>query len=247
MFDELHVTAVIPARNEASAISHVLNDIHKLNLSEDSPVIDRIIVCDNGSSDNTATIARAQGAQVTYESEPGYGAACQSALSKVANTDVVVFIDADASLQIDETKELLQAITCGADLAIGVRAPHWQQHGAMSLPQKWGNAIAGAMIRWMWNVPVSDLGPFRAIRFGALQQLDMQDRSFGWTVEMQVKAIQASVPMIEVPVHYRKRIGESKISGTFSGVVGAAIGIISTIIKLAANPPSARKKQELNQ
>lgn len=237
MFNKLHVTVVMPARNEALAISHVLNDIHKLNSADGSAIIDDIIVCDNGSSDNTATIARAQGAQVVHQPVPGYGAACLSALSKIGSTDVVVFIDADASLQIDETRDLLRAITNGADLAIGTRSSHWQQPGAMSWPQRWGNAIAGTMIRWMWNVPVSDLGPFRAIRYGALRQLDMQDRSFGWTVEMQVKAIQFGIPMIEVPVHYRKRIGQSKISGTLTGVVGAAIGIISTIVKLAANPP----------
>lgn len=238
MFGKLHVTAVIPALNEARAISHVLNDIHKLYNDEGLFIIDHVIVCDNGSSDNTATIARTLGAQVTYEPEPGYGAACLSALSKVYKTDVVVFIDADASLQIDETTELLSAIINGADLAIGARLPKLQQPGAMSLPQKWGNVIAGSMIRWMWHVPVTDLGPFRAIRYEALRQLNMQDRSFGWTVEMQVKAIQHGIPMIEVPVHYRKRIGQSKISGTFMGVVGAAIGIISTIIKLATNPPT---------
>jgi glycosyltransferase involved in cell wall biosynthesis len=163
MFNKLKITAVIPARNESSAIAYVLNDIHKLNNDDGSPIFDSVIVCDNASNDNTATVAMALGAQVSYEPEQGYGAACLSALSRIYSTDIVVFIDADASIQIDETKALLKVITNGADLAIGARHLSWQQHGAMTLPQKWGNALAGFMIQLIWNVPVSDLGPFRAI------------------------------------------------------------------------------------
>ncbi len=241
MFRQNHIVAVVPARDEAPSIGQVIADITAIQNITGEPVFDRVLVCDNGSSDATGAIAQAHGAEVVYEPIPGYGAACLKALSRVSDTDIVVFIDADQSLDISEAPALIEALCNGTDLAIGSRPRALQAAGSMTLPQRFGNWLASLLIRLIWGVSVTDLGPFRAIRWTALNALDMQDRSFGWTVEMQVKAIQFGLRMIEVPVHYRKRLGQSKISGTVSGVVGAGVGIISTIIKLALHPlPSAR-------
>jgi len=236
MFRRNHIVAVVPARDEALSIAKVIADITAIRNITGEPVFDRVLVCDNGSSDATGAIAQAYGAEVVYEPTPGYGAACLKALSYVSDTDIVVFIDADQSLDISEAQSLIAALCNGADLAIGSRPRALQAAGSMTLPQRFGNWLASLLIRLIWGVSVTDLGPFRAIRWAALNRLEMQDRSFGWTVEMQVKAIQIGLSMVEVPVHYRKRLGQSKISGTFSGVVGAGFGIVSTIIKLAFNP-----------
>jgi len=236
MYKNRHVVAVIPARDEALSVGGVIDDIKALSNEKGISVFDRILVCDNASVDGTASIASTHGAEVIYQSQAGYGIACLTALSLIEHTDIVVFIDADASLQIDESIALLDAIEDGADLVIGAREPALQQAGSMTPPQRFGNLLASLLIRIIWQKSVSDLGPFRAIRFSSLQQLQMQDRSFGWTVEMQVKAIQHGMSMVEVPVHYRRRTGRSKISGTVRGVVGAGIGIFSTIFRLAVRP-----------
>ena len=238
MFRQNHIVAIVPARDEAASIGLVLTDITAIRNQTGEPVFDRVLVCDNGSSDTTGAIARAHGAEVVYEPIPGYGAACQKALSGVSDTDIVVFIDADRSLDISEALKLIAALCDGADLVIGSRPRALQAAGSMTLPQRFGNWLASLLIRLIWGVAVTDLGPFRAVRWQALNRLEMQDRSFGWTVEMQVKAIQLGLRMAEVPVHYRKRLGQSKISGTVSGVIGAGFGIVSTIVKLAFNPLS---------
>ncbi len=234
MYNDQQVVAIIPARDEASSIAKVVSAVRQLG--HQIPLFDRVLVCDNASIDDTAIIARKYGAEVIHQSQPGYGIACLTALGLIEQTDIVVFIDADASLDIGESISLLKAIDTGADLAVGRRIKAWQQTGSMTLPQQFGNYLASRLIRLIWQIPVHDLGPFRAIRFEALQQLDMQDTAFGWTVEMQVKAIQHELSMIEVPVHYYRRTGHSKISGTIYGVIGAGVGIFSTIFKLALNP-----------
>jgi len=245
MFNNHHVVAVVPARDEAPSIAKVVRDIRVVTSTDGSPLFDRIVVCDNASTDDTANVARAEGAEVIFEVHPGYGAACLTALSQVEQTDIVVFIDADQSLKIDQAIDLVNAICDGADLVIGCRPRELQEAGSMTLPQRFGNVIASLLIRLIWQVPVSDLGPFRAIRFNALQKLEMQDRGFGWTVEMQVKAIQHGLHMVEVPVHYRRRVGRSKISGTVNGVVFAGIGIISMIFKLALAKPLSKVSRPL--
>jgi glycosyltransferase involved in cell wall biosynthesis len=236
MYNGNHICAVIPARDEAPAIAGVINDLKKLEF------IDRIIVCDNGSSDDTAKIALTTGVEVITQPIPGYGYACMQAISIIDKTDVVLFVDADASLQLDESPRLLDGIDSGADIVIGTRIKKWQQTGSMTMPQRFGNNIASLMINLIWQYRVSDLGPFRAIRFDVLKKLEMGEKRFGWTVEMQVKAIQYGLQMVEVPVHYQRRIGRSKISGTLKGVIGAGIGIIGTIIKLAIRQPSRHKQ-----
>lgn len=237
MYKDQQVVAIIPARDEALSIGSVIEDIIALRNRDGSAMIDRIIVCDNASIDDTGNIARNHCAEVVSEAETGYGRACLAALKRIDFTDIVLFIDADASLKISESSALLAALDSGADLAIGFRVAELRQKHSMTLPQLFGNYLATALIRFIWSKNVTDLGPFRAIRYDALLLLDMQERRFGWTVEMQVKAIQHSLKMVEIPVHYRRRLGQSKISGTLRGVVGAGVGIISTIFKLAMNPP----------
>ena len=222
-----HCCAVLPARDEAPGIAQVIQDLRGTGL------FDRIIVCDNGSTDDTAVEAREAGAEVVHHPEPGYGGACLRALAEIKQTDIVVFVDADNSLRIDEAAGLIESIHRGADLAIGARVKAWREKGSMTLPQTFGNWLACWLIAMIWRQRITDLGPFRAIRFDALSRLDMQDQRFGWTVEMQVKAIQQGLSTVEVPVHYRRRIGQSKISGTVRGVVAAAQDIIGTILKLA--------------
>lgn len=196
-------------------------------------LVDHIIVCDNGSTDRTAEIARAGGAQVVLETQPGYGAACQAALDAAPEqTDIFVFVDADYSVVADELPELIHPVINGADLVIGSRTLGHCERGALSLPQRYGNHLASVLIGLFWRARVSDLGPFRAITKEALRAIDMQDRQFGWTVEMQIRALQLSQTMVEIPVSTRKRVGKSKISGTVKGVIGASRGILGTIFKL---------------
>lgn len=246
MFNKKEVIAVIPARDEALAIGGVIDDIRSLCKEDGNRIFDRILVCDNASVDETESIAKCHGAEVIHQARTGYGIACLTALSLIDETDIVVFIDADASLQIDEAMSLLAAIELGADIVIGARIRKWREKQSMTLAQSVGNTIASLLIRLIWQVAVSDLGPFRAIRYSALQQLDMQDRNYGWTVEMQVKAIQHGLNMVEVPVHYRQRLGRSKISGTIRGVIGAGLGIFSTIFKLAL-PAFSKSSSELRR
>lgn len=197
-----------------------------------SPLVDRVIVCDNDSTDNTAEIARKGGALVTFEQERGYGAACLSALSADVSKDIIVFVDADHSVVASELPSLLQPILNGADLVVGSRTLGHTEKGALSVPQRAGNRVASVLIHLLWGQKVTDLGPFRAITNTALNSLCLCDRQFGWTVEMQVRALQESLILAEVPVSTRQRIGKSKIGGTVKGVVGASHGILGTIAKL---------------
>jgi glycosyltransferase involved in cell wall biosynthesis len=242
MYKGLQVCAVVPARDEAEAIGAVVAALNAGGL------VDRIIVCDNGSRDATAAIARGLGAETVEEPCAGYGAACQGALSAIGHCDVVVFVDADDSLQLDEMPALLDAIADGADLAVGVRARARCEKGSMTVAQQLGNRVASRLIRLIWRQPVSDLGPFRAIRFEQLDQLRLRDRRFGWNVEMQIRAIQHRLKCVEVPIHYRRRIGRSKISGTPRGVALAAYDMIGTILWLAVKPaPDNRPDQSTDQ
>jgi glycosyltransferase involved in cell wall biosynthesis len=236
-----NLVAVIPARDEALSITQVVSAIKTLESDDGLPLFERIVVCDNASTDNTASLAKVAGAEVVTELTRGYGSACLAALAQIHAADIVVFFDADASLNINNTHDLLAAIDQGADLVIGARTPAKREPGSMTPAQLFGNWLAGRLIRVIWKKPVSDLGPFRAIRFDALQRLQMQDKKFGWTVEMQVKSIQYQFNMVEVAVEYRRRIGQSKISGTLTGTLGAGYGTITTIIKLALNPPVFEK------
>lgn len=220
------IGVVIPALDEEAAIGRVVADIPDW--------VDDIVVADNGSSDRTAEVARAAGARVVAAPERGYGAACQAAIAAIANPDILVFVDGDYSDRPSEMGALVDPIARGeADLALGSRIESASLSGALQPHQRFGNWLACRIIRRFWGVSYEDLGPFRAIRRDSLQQLAMTDRGYGWTVEMQIKAIMAGLAHVEVPVTYRPRIGVSKISGTLRGSVQAGITILGVVFRLA--------------
>jgi glycosyltransferase involved in cell wall biosynthesis len=220
----LRIALIIPALDEELAIGPLLEEV-------DRTLVDEIIVGDNGSRDATAAIARERGATVVPVAERGYGAACAGALSAMSDDiDVVVFMDADGSDDPAEMRALLAPIERNeADLVIGARTRI--DRGALTPQQRFGNWLATRLIVLIYDHHYTDLGPFRAIRRELLERIRMRDRRYGWTVEMQVRALQLGARVAEVPVRYRKRVGKSKISGTVTGVVKAGWGILWTIAK----------------
>ena len=230
MYRNLTVGAVIPARDEQDNIGPVVEAILNLRTPQGHPVVDDVVVCDNGSTDETALQARKAGARVVVERRAGYGPACLAAIAALQDIDVVLFVDGDQSVDVGQSVDLLDAIAEGADLAVGSRTLGRSERGALSAPQRAGNFVASQMIRLLWGCPVTDLGPFRAIRSDALRRLDMRATAYGWTVEMQVKAIQSRMRLVETPVDTRRRrFGKSKVGGNIRGVMGASAGILSTI------------------
>jgi glycosyltransferase involved in cell wall biosynthesis len=234
----LRVAVVIPARNEEASIGLVLQEIPRA-------AVTAIIVVDNGSSDRTAEVARAGGARVVHETEPGYGAACLAGLAHVDDSvDVVVFLDADYSDHPGDLPLLLAPIASGeADFVIGSRVLGRPERGALPWNQRWGNRVACALLRTLYGARISDMGPFRAIRRDALASLAMRDRTFGWNAEMQAKAAIAGLAVREVPVRYRPRVGKSKISGTLSGTLRAGGKIIGTILVYYPHYRRARRSR----
>ncbi|GJM02982.1 MAG: glycosyl hydrolase [Rhodomicrobium sp.] len=225
MLKDKFISVVIPALNEENAIGDVIRDLPMW--------IDQIIVSDNGSNDNTAAVAEQLGAQVVFELEPGYGSACLKGLSAVdQRVDVIAFIDGDYSDFPEDIHKIVDPIVAGeADFVLASRAKGLVQKGALTPAQKFGNWLATWLMRRIWAAPYSDLGPFRAIDAALLERLAMEDRNYGWTIEMQIKAVLAGARILEVPARYRQRIGVSKISGTISGSVKAGYKILHTIWK----------------
>ena len=233
MYRGLTVGVVVPARDEEANVGAVVGELLALRGDGGGALVDDFVVCDNGSTDATAQRAREAGARVVREETAGYGVACLTALGTLRPVDVVLFTDGDRSFVAGQCVGLLDAIAAGADLAVGSRALGRREPGALSPPQILGNRLAGFLIRALWGERVTDLGPYRAIRAGALRRLDMRDRAYGWTVEMQVKAIQHRLRIVEVPVDtVRRRFGVSKVGGTVRGVIGASIGILWMIARL---------------
>ena len=221
------IAVIIPAYNEEAAIGKVLEAIPR-------SLVKQVIVVDNGPTDGTAARALQVGAELVREPRRGYGQACLSGIGALKSIDIVVFLDGDYSDYPEEMEALLTPIEQGtADLVIGSRTLGEREKGALLPQARFGNALATWLIRRLFGVQYSDLGPFRAIRFDTLQRLRMEDRNFGWTVEMQVKAARLGVQIVEVPVRYRRRIGTSKISGTLSGAVRAGYKILWTIFRFA--------------
>lgn len=223
------ISVIIPAFNEENGIGQVLNEIPKNLVRE-------VVVVNNASTDSTEKIAREGGAIVLREPISGYGRACLKGINYLIETvpqpDVVVFLDADHSDYPEEMEALIQPITqeC-VDLVIGSRVLGQKETGAMTPQQIFGNWLATRLLKLFYGIKFTDLGPFRAIRFSSLIELDMQDKTYGWTVEMQLKAAKRKMKCVEVPVRYRKRIGFSKISGTLKGTVLAGYKILYTIFK----------------
>jgi glycosyltransferase involved in cell wall biosynthesis len=226
----MNIVAVIPAYNEAQAISYVVRGLCELRDSNGAPLLNRVIVTNNGSDDATAALAQQAGAYVVTEARRGYGYACMAGIAAAPDADILLFVDGDHSIVYSETAALLAPLFEGADLVIGARVN--VERGAMTAPQRFGNALACALSRLIWGIPITDLGPFRAITRHALTRLHMEDMTYGWTVEMQLKAFQQGQQVVEVPVSLRCRIGQSKVSGTVRGVLGAGIGIFSMIGKI---------------
>jgi glycosyltransferase involved in cell wall biosynthesis len=227
----LIVDVVIPALDESLSLPLVLADLPRA-------LVRHVVVADNGSTDGTGAVAAAAGCVVAFEPRRGYGSACLAGLAWLrassAPPEVVVFLDADHSDHADELPSLLAPIAEGrADLVVGSRATGIREQGALLPQQRVGNAVAALLIRALYGASVTDLGPFRAIRWEALERIGMADRGYGWTAEMQVKAFAAGLRYAEVPVSYRRRVGRSKIAGTLRGTVGAGIKIVATILRHA--------------
>ncbi|MEL6827174.1 MAG: glycosyltransferase family 2 protein [Pseudomonadota bacterium] len=227
---------IIPALNEEAAIGGVVDSIiHQ---------VDRVIVVDNGSTDQTAERAAQAGADVIHVAQPGYGRACLAGVAAAADCDLLIFMDGDGADDPADLASLMRPILRGeADLVIGSRTLGRTEIGALTLPQRWGNALATSLMHVFWNGPFTDLGPFRAIRRSAYQRLAMQAPTFGWTVEMQVRALKQHLRCTEVPVAYRRRIGVSKKSGTVKGVVLAGAYILGTIFRETLWPATQSVKR----
>ncbi|RMG29304.1 MAG: glycosyltransferase family 2 protein [Bacteroidetes bacterium] len=226
------IQVIIPAYNEEASIGKVLADLPR-------EVVGEVIVVSNASTDATEERAAEAGATVLREERKGYGYACLKGLDYIAQKppqeqpEIVVFLDGDYSDYPDQLPELVQPIISeGYDLVIGSRALGQRQRGSMQPQQVFGNWLATTLIRWLYGLRFTDLGPFRAIRYDRLLEIDMQDKTFGWTVEMQVKAAKMKMKCTEVPVRYRQRIGVSKVTGTLYGTVMAGYKILWTIFKL---------------
>ena len=221
---------IIPAFNEARAIGQVIGDIP-------SGLVDEVVVVNNASTDETEANARAAGATVVAEEQRGYGAACLRGIeyARAKQPDVVVFLDGDYSDHPDEMPRLIEPIAADeADFVVGSRIRGEAEPGALLPQAQVGNRLACTLMKQIWGAAYTDLGPFRAIRFRDLLALDMQDETFGWTIEMQIKAVEAGLRVEEEPVSYRRGIGPSKITGTLSGTVKASAKILWTIGRMAA-------------
>lgn len=221
------IAVIIPAYNEAKSIGLVVAAIP-------CAVVDLIIVVSNGSTDETMAVAAAAGALVLEEAERGYGAACLKGIAHLAaeGVDIVVFLDGDYSDYPEQLVEVVAPIIAGdADMVIGSRVLGNAEAGSLMPQQRFGNWLSTRLLRWFYGVSYTDLGPFRAIGYQHLLALKMEDRNYGWTVEMQIKAAKQKLRAMEVPVDYRRRIGVSKVSGTIKGSIMAGYKIIKTLFK----------------
>jgi glycosyltransferase involved in cell wall biosynthesis len=225
------IGVIMPTRNEAAALPKVLSAI--------LPLVAEVIVVDTASTDGTPEIAASMGARVVSEPRRGYGRACLAGIAALSPAvDTVLFMDADASDRPEDLPRLLAPIIEeGAELVIGARSLDVER-GALTPQQRFGNALACRLIRMIWGISYTDLGPFRVIRRDALDRLQMRDETWGWTVEMQVRAARLGLRVREVPVGYRRRIGHSKISGTLMGTIKAGWKILWVIAAEALARPS---------
>lgn len=222
------IKVIIPAYNEADSIAHVINDIPK--------IVDEVIVVSNNSSDDTESNAKNAGATVLTEPQKGYGYACLKGMDYIAKQvtkpDIIVFLDGDYSDYPEELTQIVAPILENQiDFVIGARVKRLRESGSMTSPQIFGNWLATSLMRIMFGSTFTDLGPFRAIKYDKLLALRMEDKTYGWTVEMQLKVLKQKMSYIEIPVKYRNRIGISKVSGTVKGAIFAGVKILTWIFK----------------
>ena len=222
------IRVIIPAFNEADSIGKVIKALPN-SVSE-------VIVVNNNSTDDTVVNAEKAGATVLTEEQKGYGYACLKGLDYVAaqskKPDIIVFIDGDYSDYPEELDLVVAPILDNnMDMVIGARKKELREAGSMTFPQIFGNALATFLMRLFFGARFTDLGPFRAIKYEKLQELQMEDKTYGWTVEMQLKALRKKLTYTEVPVRYKKRIGVSKVSGTVKGAIFAGVKILGWIFK----------------
>jgi glycosyltransferase involved in cell wall biosynthesis len=223
--DPVRVSVVIPTHNEAQSIGRVLADLP-------TDIVTEVLVVDSNSTDGTPEIASKMGARVLHEPRRGYGRACLTGLAGASSPDVVVFLDGDYSDRPDELPLLLTPIIEGrADITLGSRLRKQSIHGALPSHQVFGNRLAASLIRLLYGLEISDLGPFRAGRADVLRALALEETTYGWAVEMILKGALAGFRVVEVPVSYYPRIGRSKIGGTLKGTVGAGWFILSLIVR----------------
>ncbi len=236
MLDQQHITVVIPALNEQDSIGRVIEEI--------PACVDRVIVVDNSSHDATRSSAENAGAHVVQEPRKGYGRACLTGIAEAGSTDILAFINGSYSDYPEDLEMLIRSVASGrCDLAIGCRQDIQDEASGRFIHQKFGTRLACLTIWLLHHYRFQDLGPLRCISVPALSHLHMRDENFGWTVEMQVKAVKSGMKIHQIPVRYRKRIGRSKISGTVRGTIMAGYKIFYWIFRLAAAPrlPSYRQ------
>ncbi|WP_299218051.1 glycosyltransferase family 2 protein [uncultured Aquimarina sp.] len=222
------IKVIIPAYNEEDSVGHVINEIPNQ--------VSEIIVVSNNSTDNTEAVAKQAGAVVLREERMGYGYACLKGLEYVASQkitpEIIVFLDGDYSDYPEELTKIIEPIiNQDIDMVIGARDKKLRESGSMTVPQIFGNWLATSLMKLFFGAKFTDLGPFRAIKYNKLLELNMEDKTYGWTIEMQLKAIKKQFTYIEVPVRYKKRIGVSKVSGTIKGAIFAGVKILSWIFK----------------
>lgn len=222
------IKVIIPAFNEEDSIAHVIKEI--------PDIVQEVIVVSNNSTDHTESVAKNAGATVLKEPQKGYGFACLKGMEYIAAQDIkpeiVVFLDGDYSDYPEElTKIVNPIIEKDIDLVIGARVKNLRESGSMTFPQIFGNWLATSLMKLFFNAKFTDLGPFRAIKYDKLLDLEMVDKTYGWTVEMQLKALKKHYSYTEIPVRYKKRIGVSKVSGTIKGAIFAGVKILSWIFK----------------
>ncbi len=221
----MRITVVIPTYNEAGSLARVLDEIPASLVSE-------VLVVDAGSTDGTAEIAAAHGARVIVEPRRGYGRACLTGLAHARSPDTVVFLDGDYSDRPGELGRLIEPIRQGrADVVLGSRLAGGLAPGAMPWHAVFGNRLAATLIRWLYGISLTDLGPFRAARYEVLRALGLRELTYGWPVEVVTRGAMRGYRVTEVPVSYHRRIGVSKISGTVRGSIGAAWCILAGIVK----------------
>ena len=223
-----NIKVIIPAYNEEASIALVIQDIPK--------IVSEIIVVDNNSTDSTFEVAKKAGATVLSETNKGYGYACLKGMEYIANhsekPDIVVFLDGDYSDYPEKLSEIVTPIIeNNIDFVIGARVKSLREKGSMTIPQLFGNWLATNLMKLFFNSKFTDLGPFRAIKYPVLLGLIMEDKTYGWTVEMQLKVLKKKFSYLEIPVPYRNRIGVSKVSGTIKGAIFAGVKILSWIFK----------------